>query len=64
MPATTPTGVVKIDHGNSAKHFDAFLETVKKIDLEVYSVTRKRSVTTTLIQLKKKLDATILWQKL
>ena len=34
MPATTPTGVVKSSHGTSAKHFDAFLETVNSIDLE------------------------------
>ena len=49
--------MVKVDHGSSAKNFDAFLESVKSIDLEVYTATRKRSVLGNLKQLKKKLDA-------
>ena len=56
MPATTPTGKVKTAHMSTARHFDSFLETVKSTDLEVYSVTRKRTVTGSLNQLKKKLQ--------
>ena len=57
MPAQTPTGKVKTGHTSKARHFDLFLETVKRTDLEVYSVARKRSVTTARSQLKEKLLA-------
>ena len=55
--AKAPTGLIKVNHGTTAKLIDKLLESVKGIDLQLFNVNRRSSVKSKRKELQQMLDA-------